>query len=92
MFTRQGARPFFSSHKSIKIIMAKGGSFYKDLTDLAVPFGLLLAAHGVGAIANKAEKKKGGAKAQEKGGAAAKAKGAKANGGAKAKASRAKAK
>lgn len=37
---------------------SKGGSFYSDATNLAVPFGLLLAAHGVGYISNKLSGKK----------------------------------
>ena len=57
--------------------MAKGGSIsFSDITNLAVPFGLLLAAHGVGALAEKVKEKKGkGSKGSpKKGGAKAKAK------------------
>lgn len=43
-----------------------GGSFFKDVQNLAVPFGLLLAAHGVGYVSNKmsgksSKKQSGGA-------------------------------
>ena len=60
---------------------SSGGSFYQDLQNLAVPFGLILAAHGVGYVSKKADKsktaKKGGAAASPKPKAAKKPEGAK---------------
>lgn len=44
--------------KSEKSKSSKGGSLYTDATNLAVPFGLLLAAHGVGYLSNKLSGKK----------------------------------
>lgn len=34
----------------------KGGSFYQDIQNLAVPFGLLLAAHGIGYASKRMSK------------------------------------
>ncbi len=36
-----------------KVQNHKGGSLYEDITNLAIPFGLLLTAHGVGYVSNK---------------------------------------
>lgn len=36
----------------------KGGSLYEDIKNLAIPFGLLLTAHGVGYVSNKVNEMK----------------------------------
>jgi hypothetical protein len=51
---------------------AKGGSFYQDVQNLAVPFGLLLAAHGVGYVSKKFQEKNPAKASKQEGGAKSK--------------------